>query len=146
MVLKSDTVLPPHIKNIANLPNFKIEKQSFFFIKQSVGSFLRPASVHAARKQNLEGSITDEQLREVEDAAIKTVVAQQEAAGLRGISDGEFRREYFHLDFLKHVGGVSITKNKLTGEKAEATPPQCVLSSLPRCRFILKHCFFFSVD
>jgi 5-methyltetrahydropteroyltriglutamate--homocysteine methyltransferase len=54
----------------------------------------------------------------VEDDAIRSLVKKQEEAGLKGISDGEFRREYFHLDFLKHVGGVTITQNKLVGDKA----------------------------
>ncbi|KAM0755491.1 UROD/MetE-like protein [Meredithblackwellia eburnea MCA 4105] len=95
---------------------------------EHVGSFLRPKEIHQARKAFFANELDAAALRKVEDAAVKEVVAEQEAAGLRGISDGEFRREYFHLDFLKHVGGVTVTKNKLVGEKAEAAPPQLTVT------------------
>ncbi|KAK4705062.1 5-methyltetrahydropteroyltriglutamate--homocysteine methyltransferase, partial [Phenoliferia sp. Uapishka_3] len=93
------------------------------------GSFLRPKEIHEAREANVKGKMSDAELRKVEDVHIKQVVQEQEAAGLKGVSDGEFRREYFHLDFLKHVGGVTVTKNKLVGEKAEAAPPQLTVTS-----------------
>ncbi|SGY34626.1 BQ5605_C002g01661 [Microbotryum silenes-dioicae] len=95
---------------------------------EHVGSFLRPKEIHKARQAHLEGKITDAELRKVEDDAIRTVVQQQEKAGLKGISDGEFRREYFHLDFLKHLGGVTVTQNKLVEGKAEAAPPQLTVT------------------
>jgi len=95
---------------------------------EHVGSFLRPHAIHLARKQFFEGLTSADVLRGVEDIAIRKLVAQQEKAGLRGISDGEFRREYFHLDFLKHVGGVTVTKNNLVGDKAEAVPPQLTVT------------------
>ncbi|KAK4057995.1 hypothetical protein OIO90_000734 [Microbotryomycetes sp. JL221] len=96
---------------------------------EHVGSFLRPKEVHEARAQYFQGQLDDAGLRKVEDAAIKTLVKQQEDAGLRGVSDGEFRREYFHLDFLKHLGGVTISKNKLVEkDKAEAAPPQLTVT------------------
>lgn len=84
---------------------------------EHVGSFLRPASVHDARKAFFAGEIDAAQLRKVEDEAIAKLVADEEKNGIKGVSDGEFRREYFHLDFLKEVGGVKVTKNKLVGEK-----------------------------
>lgn len=71
-----------------------------------VGSYLRPRSVLEARKQAANGSISVSQLRGVEDAAIQDVVQKQLASGLRSITDGEFRRAYFHLDFLKHLAGI----------------------------------------
>ncbi|ORY69286.1 methionine synthase vitamin-B12 independent [Leucosporidium creatinivorum] len=95
---------------------------------EHVGSFLRPQSVHEARAAHAQGKLDDTGLRKVEDAAIQELVKQQEAAGLRSVSDGEFRREYFHLDFLKHLGGVTVTKNKLVGEKDEAAPPQLTVT------------------
>ncbi|KAJ9108528.1 hypothetical protein QFC20_003434 [Naganishia adeliensis] len=91
---------------------------------EHVGSFLRPDSVHEARDQFLHEKISAEELRKVEDEAIKALVAKQEEVGLQSVSDGEFRREYFHLDFLKHLGGIEVKENKLVGEKKEATPPQ----------------------
>ncbi|KAF7308822.1 Meth-synt-2 domain-containing protein [Mycena kentingensis (nom. inval.)] len=51
------------------------------------------------------------------------LVEQERAVGIKSISDGEFRREYFHLDFIEHLEGIKISKNTLTGEKAEATVP-----------------------
>ena len=76
------------------------------FRADQVGSFLRPKYLLDARAQAAKGQITPEQLRAVEDKAIADVVKFQEEVGLKSITDGEFRREYFHLDFLKQLGGV----------------------------------------
>ncbi|KAJ7180716.1 vitamin-B12 independent methionine synthase [Mycena filopes] len=88
-----------------------------------VGSFLRPLTVHQARKEFKEGSLDADGLREVEDAAIDELVGQERAVGIKSISDGEFRREYFHLDFIEHIEGIKITTNNLGGEQAHATIP-----------------------
>ena len=71
-----------------------------------VGSFLRPAYLLEAREQKARGQITAEQLRAVEDRAIAEVVKFQQDVGLKSITDGEFRRTYFHIDFLEQLGGV----------------------------------------
>ena len=71
-----------------------------------VGSFLRPAYLLEAREQKAKGVITAAQLREVEDKAITEIVKFQEDVGLKSITDGEFRRTYFHIDFLEQMGGV----------------------------------------
>ncbi|MGH8927470.1 MAG: 5-methyltetrahydropteroyltriglutamate--homocysteine S-methyltransferase [Acidimicrobiia bacterium] len=76
------------------------------FRADHVGSFLRPLSVLEARKGHDEGSVSDEQLRAVEDEAISDLVKKEEAVGLQGITDGEFRRTYFHIDFLEKLDGV----------------------------------------
>ena len=73
-----------------------------------VGSFLRPKYLLEAREQKANGSITPEQLRVVEDKAIAEIVKFQEEVGLKSITDGEFRRTYFHLDFLEQLGGVKV--------------------------------------
>ena len=73
-----------------------------------VGSFLRPKYLLDAREQKAKGSITPEQLRLVEDKAIAEIVKFQEDVGLKSITDGEFRRTYFHLDFLEQLGGVKV--------------------------------------
>ncbi|MCF8152597.1 MAG: 5-methyltetrahydropteroyltriglutamate--homocysteine S-methyltransferase, partial [Rhodoferax sp.] len=65
-----------------------------------VGSFLRPAYLLEARADKASGKITPEQLRAVEDKAITEIVQFQQSVGLKSITDGEFRRTYFHLDFL----------------------------------------------
>ena len=73
-----------------------------------VGSFLRPKFLLDAREQKAKGSITAEQLRLVEDKAIAEIVKFQEDVGLKSVTDGEFRRTYFHLDFLEQLGGVKV--------------------------------------
>jgi 5-methyltetrahydropteroyltriglutamate--homocysteine methyltransferase len=76
------------------------------FRADHVGSFLRPAYLIEAREQKARGAITPAQLREVEDRAIAEVVQLQREVGLQSITDGEFRRTYFHIDFLEQIGGV----------------------------------------
>lgn len=79
------------------------------FRADHVGSFLRPARLAEAREKHQSGSLSDAELRAVEDDCIREVVAKQEAAGLKGITDGEFRRTFFHVDFLELLDGVSVT-------------------------------------
>ena len=76
------------------------------FRADHVGSFLRPASLLDARERNRKGELSRAQLREVEDAAIRDIVRFQEDLGLEGITDGEFRRTYFHIDFLEQLSGI----------------------------------------
>ncbi len=71
-----------------------------------VGSFLRPEALREARRQFEHGEIDHQALVEVEDAAIRDVVAKQKAAGLGVITDGEFRRATWHLDFMWAFDGV----------------------------------------
>ncbi|MDG5978326.1 methionine synthase vitamin-b12 independent [Hydrogenophaga taeniospiralis CCUG 15921] len=76
------------------------------FRADHVGSFLRPAYLLEARERKAKGEITPAQLREVEDRAITEIVKFQADVGLQSITDGEFRRTYFHIDFLEQLGGV----------------------------------------
>ena len=71
-----------------------------------VGSFLRPAAVKEARAKFAKNEITKEQLTEVENEEIKKLVEKQKAAGFHGLTDGEFRRSYWHLDFMWGFGGI----------------------------------------
>jgi 5-methyltetrahydropteroyltriglutamate--homocysteine methyltransferase len=71
-----------------------------------VGSFLRPQYLLEARAQAAGGKLSAGRLRSVEDKAIAEIVAFQESTGLKSITDGEFRRTYFHVDFLDQLGGV----------------------------------------
>jgi len=73
-----------------------------------VGSFLRPQYLLEARADKASGKITPEQLRLVEDKAISEIVQFQQDVGLKSITDGEFRRTYFHVDFLEQLGGVDV--------------------------------------
>jgi 5-methyltetrahydropteroyltriglutamate--homocysteine methyltransferase len=79
-----------------------------------VGSFLRPKFLLDAREQKAKGEINAEQLRLVEDKAITDIVKFQEDVGLKSITDGEFRRTYFHLDFLEQLGGVKVGEATLS--------------------------------
>src|SRR5512144_772378 len=76
------------------------------FRADHVGSFLRPAALLDARERFGKGEIDRAALRAAEDAAIRDVVRFQEDLGLSGITDGEFRRTYFHVDFLEQLDGV----------------------------------------
>lgn len=71
-----------------------------------VGSFLRPAAIKRAREQFAAGEIDAAALRRVEDEEIQRVVGQQLAAGLQVVTDGEFRRAWWHFDFFDGLQGV----------------------------------------
>ena len=71
-----------------------------------VGSFLRPASIKQARADYAAGKIDVAELKAVEDDAIRDLVKKQNAAGLTTITDGEFRRSYWHLDFMWGLQGI----------------------------------------
>lgn len=70
-----------------------------------VGSFLRPETLKRARRDFEEGKISKEELTKVEDAAILDLVEKQKKAGYRVITDGEFRRATWHLDFMWDLTG-----------------------------------------
>src|SRR3954452_7945752 len=76
------------------------------FRADHVGSLLRPPELHKARDDHAAGRIDDEQLRAVEDDAIRDVGKMQEEAGLKSVTDGEFRRATWHMDFIYQLGGV----------------------------------------
>ncbi len=76
------------------------------FRADHVGSLLRPARLTKAREDYKQGRISEAELRQIEDEAIRDVVKKQEDIGLQGITDGEFRRSSWHMDFLYQIGGV----------------------------------------
>jgi 5-methyltetrahydropteroyltriglutamate--homocysteine methyltransferase len=76
------------------------------FRADQVGSLLRPAALKEARQRHAKGEITAAALKAVEDRAIEDIIKKQEAVGLQSISDGEFRRSWWHLDFLWGLDGV----------------------------------------
>ncbi len=98
------------------------------FRADHVGSFLRPQVLLDAREQYQNGSLSRAALREVEDSAIRDIVRLQEDLGLKGITDGEYRRTYFHVDFLEQLHGVE-TKGGIAvsfrsaGGKVDFAPP-----------------------
>ena len=76
------------------------------FRADMVGSLLRTGPLKQARERRVRGEIDAAALRAVEDAEIPRLIARQEAIGLEGITDGEFRRAYWHFDFLEGLDGV----------------------------------------
>jgi 5-methyltetrahydropteroyltriglutamate--homocysteine methyltransferase len=77
------------------------------FRADHVGSLLRPPEVLEARENRAAGAIDDDALKEIEDQAILDVIRRQEAVGLKSVTDGEFRRESWHMDFIYQLGGVT---------------------------------------
>jgi 5-methyltetrahydropteroyltriglutamate--homocysteine methyltransferase len=99
------------------------------FRADQVGSLLRPKELLLARKQREQGEITPEALRALEDRCIRDVVKLQEDVGLHGITDGEFRRAIFHVDFLKRIHGVTVSASQYKvkfrgqGKEIDFSPP-----------------------
>src|SRR3954449_10957026 len=81
------------------------------FRADHVGSLLRPPQLLQAREDFRQGSIDAQQLRGIEDEAIREVVAKQEEVGLRSATDGEFRRASWHMDFIYRLGGITTIKD-----------------------------------
>ena len=75
-----------------------------------VGSFLRPEKLKEARRLFAEGKIDQQELDRVTEDAVRDVVAKQKAAGYHVITDGEFRRAYWHLDFFWGLNGIEQTE------------------------------------
>ena len=76
------------------------------FRADHVGSLLRPAALRQARERRRRGEITAAELGQLEDEEIRRVIARQEAVGLAAVTDGEFRRSFWHIDFLEGLNGV----------------------------------------
>lgn len=99
-----------------------------------VGSFLRPRSVIEARDARAAGTLDPAALREVEDAAIADLVRWQEGLGLQAITDGEYRRYFFHTDFLLQLdgveeqGGMAKAFKNDAGKDVHFAPPKMVVT------------------
>ena len=79
------------------------------FRADHVGSLLRPPEIFAAREKLANGELNESDLREIENEAIANAIPKLEATGMRAITDGEFRRLWFHLDFLQQLDGITVT-------------------------------------
>ena len=77
------------------------------FRADHVGSLLRPAPLREARRRHAEGALDTPGLEAVEDREIRRLIGKQQELGLRGITDGELRRSWWHLDFLWGLDGVA---------------------------------------
>ena len=124
------------------------------FRADHVGSFLRPKALLDAREQLRSGAIDAAALRAAEDAAIRDVVRYQEGLGLMGITDGEFRRTYFHTDFLTRLsgvttkGGINVSFHSAAGNVDFAPPVMSVTDRVRHAQPIQRADFEFlqSVD
>src|SRR3954466_2183024 len=83
------------------------------FRADHVGSLLRPPELHEAREAHAAGKLDDEGLKAAEDAAIDEVVRMQEEVGLQSVTDGEFRRATWHMDFIYSIDGISKAPGNL---------------------------------
>lgn len=119
------------------------------FRADHVGSLLRPAHLLEARSRYQNGAISAEELRAVEDEAIREAIKKQESAGLQSITDGEFRRTYFHVDFLEQLegvtvsGGIQVKFRSKAGDVDFAPPRLAVTGKLRHVRDIQKADFEF---
>ncbi|MEO6746161.1 MAG: 5-methyltetrahydropteroyltriglutamate--homocysteine S-methyltransferase [Caldimonas sp.] len=117
------------------------------FRADHVGSFLRPKRLLEAREQRKKGELSMEGLRAVEDDAIAEIVKFQEDVGLQSITDGEFRRTYFHIDFLEQLGGVKtdipVTIRKPDGTEELAPPVMRVIDKVRHVKDIQRADFEF---
>ncbi len=84
------------------------------FRADEVGSLLRPPELKQAREAHAAGTLDDGGLRAIEDRCIEQAVRNQERAGLRAVTDGEYRRAWWHFDFLTGLDGVEWQR----GEKS----------------------------
>jgi 5-methyltetrahydropteroyltriglutamate--homocysteine methyltransferase len=93
------------------------------FRADHVGSLLRPPALLKAREDFKEGSIDADELRGIEDEAIRDVVRKQEEVGLQSATDGEFRRASWHMDFIYQLGGITTAQDhiKVQFRNAEGT-------------------------
>jgi 5-methyltetrahydropteroyltriglutamate--homocysteine methyltransferase len=91
------------------------------FRADHVGSLLRPPELRKARDDFAAGKITAGELRAVEDQAIRDAVALQREAGLKSVTDGEFRRGSWHMDFVYQIGGIGQGSGHLVSQFRNAT-------------------------
>ena len=103
------------------------------FRADQVGSLLRPRPLLDARARYASQEISKAELREVEDKYIREVIKKQEDIGLKSVTDGEFRRTFFHVDFLERLAGVTVSGGievKFVGKAGEVdfAPPRLTVT------------------
>lgn len=94
-----------------------------------VGSFLRPVELKEAREKFKKGEISAQELKKVEDREIEKLVKKEKEAGLKIISDGEFRRSWWHYDFFWGLHGIekyTLSENELIHFHGETLRPEGV--------------------
>jgi len=111
---------------------------------------LRPAALKQARMEFKNGKITTEKLKAAEDHAIRHAIALQEAAGLQSVTDGEFRRAFWHVDFLTGFDGIVATQGQYAlkfhgegGAESETKSMMVVTGKVKRTRPVMVEHFRF---
>ena len=120
------------------------------FRADHVGSLLRPTELKQARADFKTGKISREKLKAAEDQAIRKAVALQEAAGLQAVTDGEFRRAFWHVDFLTGFDGIVATQGQYAlkfhgegGAESETKSMMVVTGKVKRTRPVMVDHFRF---
>jgi len=120
------------------------------FRADQVGSLLRPPELRAVREAAQAGRIGAAELRAAEDRHIRDAVAMQEAAGLSGVTDGELRRAFWHVDFLTGFDGIVATQSQYAmkfhgagGETSETRSMMVVRDKVRRARPVMVDHFAF---
>jgi len=103
------------------------------FHADQVGSLLRPPELREARARAKAGALSADALRAVEDRAIAAAVRRQEKVGLQSVTDGEFRRDFWHLDFLQQLDGIALVPVAGMTFKAEDVPPMASVTAKVAC-------------
>jgi len=120
------------------------------FRADHVGSLLRPAELKQARDAFKAARISRQELTEVENTSIRSAVALQEAAGLESITDGEFRRAFWHVDFLTGFDGIVATQGQYAlkfhgedGARSETRSMMLVDGKVKRSKPVMVDAFAF---
>jgi 5-methyltetrahydropteroyltriglutamate--homocysteine methyltransferase len=120
------------------------------FRADHVGSLLRPPGLKEAREKYKQGRLSLSGLKEMEDRCIRQAVALQEAAGLQSVTDGEFRRAFWHVDFLTGFEGITATQGQYAlkfhgegGAQSETKSMMVVNSKVKRTRPVMVDHFRF---
>jgi 5-methyltetrahydropteroyltriglutamate--homocysteine methyltransferase len=96
------------------------------FRADHVGSLLRPPALREARAAHAAGRLTQAELRAQEDQAIAAAIAKQQSLGLRAATDGEYRRAYWHYDFVAGLDGVELYEPEQKVQFKAATLPHAL--------------------
>ncbi|HTR35507.1 MAG TPA: 5-methyltetrahydropteroyltriglutamate--homocysteine S-methyltransferase [Bryobacteraceae bacterium] len=121
-----------------------VETKTAPFRADHVGSLLRPPELLKARDDYQHGRMSAAQLRRAEDTAIREVVRRQEDLGLQSITDGEFRRNSWHLDFISQIGGLRQSDELMTIHFINEQGAVEYRQPVPRVenKLQLEHCIF----
>ena len=120
------------------------------FRADQVGSLLRPPELKQAREDFKNRKLAREQLTEIENRCIRSAVAMQEAAGMQAVTDGEFRRAFWHVDFLTGFDGIVATQGQYAlkfhgegGAESETKSMMVVTGKVKRSKPVMVESFKF---